>query len=756
MTKREATHLNSETPLFSDPKIAEQIAFMQELPKREAVYGELRRPIHKSVQGRLDHLGIKKLFTHQASAYDAAMLGKDLVVATGTNSGKTMCYNLPAMQMCVAEPAARCLYLFPTKALAQDQLGRLEALAPGPEVRIGTYDGDTPKNQRSSLRKMAHILLTNPDMLHIGILPSHELWAKYLKSLRLIVIDEMHVYRGVFGSNVGNVIRRLLRLCAWHNSRPQIIACSATIGNPEELFQQLTGRKAHLIDNDGSPSGRRTFVFWNPPELGNGQRLSANIATSEILSSLAESGMRCLAFSRARISAELVLRYARKRVEQGGIVPPKKLESYRAGYTAKERREIEKALFKGNLLGLSSTDAMELGVDIGELDAVIMNGYPGTASSFWQQAGRAGRGTRDGLAIFVAHDDPLEQFLVRQPEMILNQKIESVAANPQNPQILGQHLLCAAHERPISPSELTRFGGNALEVAEGLDRSGELEFRAGLFFYPSMEPPAPKVNIRSGGGDSVRLMQGETEIGTMERWRAMNYAHEGAVYLHRGSTYVVTQLSLEMGIADLEERTVDYYTQSMGQTLLDPRPCFRSTELRNIGAGLAGVSVTDSVTGYRLKSLDGDTVLGIEPLDFPPITYDTVCVRIDLPEFLEENDMERQIGSIHGLEHALLAVAPILAGCDRGDLGSAWYSMFHDTMRPAVFVFDRTPGGVGLCERLFESITGWLHAAAQLLQSCPCETGCPACLLSARCESFNEVLNKAGALDLLHKTLNVI
>lgn len=739
----------NENPLFSDPRIADQIAFVQELPPRSPTYAVPKKTCHRSIEDRLKQLGIKNLFSHQAHAYDAAASGKDLMVVTGTNSGKTFCYNLPAMQICVSEPAARCLYLFPTKALAQDQLSRLEALAPGSEVRVAAYDGDTPKNQRSSIRKLAHIVLTNPDMLHVGILPGHENWAKFFKSLRLIVIDEMHVYRGVFGSNVGNVVRRLLRLCGWHRTRPQIIGCSATIGNPEELFKKLTGRTPTLIDEDGSPSGRRTFVFWNPPELGNGQRLSANVATSEILASLAETGMRSLAFSRARVSAELVLRYSRKRVENAGLVSPKKIESYRAGYTPKERREIEQSLFKGDLLGLSSTNAMELGVDVGALDAVILNGYPGTASSFWQQAGRAGRGVRDGLAVFVAHNDPLEQFLVRAPQMLLEGRVESAALNPENEQILSQHLLCAAHERPLSPVELRGFGETALDVAEGLDRSGELQFRAGMFFYPSMEPPAPKVNIRNGGGDQVLLLDNDKEIGTMERWRAMTSAYKGAVYLHRGVSYVVHTLDLDACRAEMEQRSVDYYTQSIVESVLDPQAAFRETDALRLKAGLAGVTVTDVVTGYRTKSLDGDTVLGVDELDLPPVTYSTICVRIDLPEFDIDTDGERQIGGIHAVEHALMAVAPILAGCDRGDLGSAWYTVFPDTMRPAVFVFDKTPGGVGLCEKLFESITGWIHAALQLLTSCPCVEGCPACLLSSRCESFNEHLHKGEAIRLL-------
>lgn len=737
--------------LFSDPVVAAQVAHVDELPPREPVYADPQRPMHPLLAERLAALEVSRLYAHQAQAYDAALSGKDVVVVTGTNSGKTMCYNLPALQMCLTEPAARALYLFPTKALAQDQLGKLEELIPGPQVRVATYDGDTPQTHRSGIRKQSHIVLTNPDMLHVGILPGHDHWARFFKALRLIVIDEMHVYRGVFGSNVGNVLRRLLRLCEWHRTRPQIVACSATIGNPEELFNRLTGRKGELIDVDGSPSGKRTFVFWNPPEVVPGQRLSANVATSEIVASLTENGMRTLAFSRARVSAELVLRYTRKRVAQGDLVKPESIESYRAGYTAKERRQIEQSLFKGKLLGLSATNAMELGVDVGALDAVVMNGYPGTSSSFWQQAGRAGRGRRDGLAVFVAHDDPLEQFLVRKPETLLQSRNESVGANPENPQILSQHLLCTAQERPVSPSELERFGPKALDLAEDLDRSGELEFRAGMFFYPSFEPPALRVNLRGSGTEQIRLILDGQELGTMDRGRAMSSAHEGAIYLHRGATFLVTGLDLDAKRAEVVPFEADYYTQAIAQSILDPRVEIRKGRFGRVDVSLSSVTVTDMVTGYRKKSLDGDSVLGVEDLDLPPTTYDTICVRFDLPALDEERDLNEQIGGIHGAEHALMAVAPLLAGCDRGDLGSAWYTVFPDTMRPALFVFDKTPGGVGLCERLFESAPGWVRAAHQLLASCDCEGGCPACLYSPRCEVSNEALDKAGAISLLRE-----
>ncbi|MBN9504070.1 MAG: hypothetical protein BGO01_20005 [Armatimonadetes bacterium 55-13] len=733
------------TQLLHDQALRDQIAHVEQLPPRDAAYGQSKAPMHRLLSERLEALEIKQLFAHQAEAYDAAMAGKDLVVVTGTNSGKTMCYNLPALQWSLAEPAARMMYLFPTKALAQDQLSRLEKLLPNASVRVGTYDGDTPANQRGTLRRLAHIVLTNPDMLHIGILPGHELWVKFLKSLRLIVIDEMHVYRGVFGSNVAGVLRRLLRLCEWHHSRPQIIACSATIGNPGELFTKLTGRKGHLIDQDGSPKGRRTFVFWNPPEIGGGQRLSSNLVSSEVMTMLTEGGLRSLTFNRARISAELVLKYARERLKKNGEVSPTKIESYRAGYTPKERRQIEKSIFKGDLLGLSTTNAMELGVDIGGLDAVIMNGYPGSIASFYQQAGRAGRGVHDGLAIMVAHEDPLEQYILRNPETVMDAANESISINPENPQILSQQLLCAAHERPLSPSELESFGASAFEIAESMDRSGELQYRAGMFFYPSHEPPAPRVNIRGSSGETVTLLHDGEELGSMEKWRAMQGAHEGAVYLHRGSTYVSMELDLDVGVAHVEPVEVDYYTQPILQSIIEPQV----TMLEQGVIALQGVRLTTAIVGFKRKSLDGDTVLATEPLDMPPQTYETLAVGIVLPNAMPGDDPARFLGGVHGVEHALLALAPLLSGCDRSDLGSAWYAFHPNSMSPAVFVYDQMPGGVGLCEKLFDSFTGWVRASHQLLHSCPCETGCPACLFSSRCEANNEALDKGYALTLL-------
>lgn len=713
------------------------LIYAAEFAARPARYADITAPIHPRLAERLAALSFERLYAHQAEAYDAASRGEDVVVVTGTASGKTMCYNLPVLQAIVSEPNAKALYLFPTKALAQDQLGKLEALAPGPDVRMGTYDGDTPKSKRSAIRNLSHVILTNPDMLHVGILPGHEAWIDFLKNLRYVVLDEMHTYRGMFGSHVASVLQRLLRLCEWHRNRPQIIACTATIGNPTQLFERLTGRRSTLVDNDGAPRPKKVYAFWNPAETS-----SPNQESAKLMADLTDQGMRTLTFCRARVTTEILLKKARENSEH-----PSKLESYRAGYTVKERRQIEQALFKGKLMGLAATNAMELGVDIGGLDAVVMNGYAGTVSSFLQQAGRAGRGKDPGLAIMVAHEDPLEQFFIREPHRILEGATESVAINPQNRQVLAKHLVCAAYERPITPTEVERFGQTALEVAEDLDRTGELAFRAGRFYYPEHHGPASGVNIRGQGSEQIVLLVEGEEIGTMERWRAMQYAHDGAVYLHRGESFVVDRLELELGRAHLHAEVTNYYTQPLIQATVEPLVEIESKDPWS----LLSVKVTDLVIGYRARAIDGGAVLAIHDLDFPPDSFETIGVRLALPEFRDDVDPDLEIAAVHGLEHALLAVAPVRAGCDRGDLGSSWYSYAPELGVPAVYTFDRSAGGVGLSEALFAHHDAWLSMAFQLLASCQCDEGCPACLLSPRCESGNQALHKPSTLDLIKR-----
>jgi DEAD/DEAH box helicase domain-containing protein len=722
-------------------------------PERAPEYAETSRPMHPRLAARLSEIGISRLFTHQAASYDLVTSRRDTVVVTGTNSGKSLCYMLPGFEALMGEPAARVLAIYPTKALAQDQLERFERLRPWEEFRCGVYDGDTPQSQRGPIRKAAHIVLTNPDMLHVGILPGHQGWAKFLKSLRLIVLDELHVYRGIFGSHVAGITRRLLRLCEWYGSRPTVVACTATIGNPVELFRAVTGREPALVDHDGSGQPRKTYAIWNPAGTDTKATPSPNWMSARLLTRLAAEEKRSLAFCRSRVGVELVLRYARQLAEEQGRPNPQQLDSYRAGYTARERRKLEKAIYDGRLLGLACTNAMELGVDIGELDAVVLNGYPGSVAAFRQQCGRAGRGSRPGLAVYVAHEDPLEQYFVRDPEALILGRAEHVALNPGNPNILEPQLRCAAYERPLDPSELEKFGAGGLETAEAMDRAGLLAFRAGRFFYPFHEAPAPKVDIRGAGGENVILMAGEQELGAMERWRALQFAHEGAIYLHRGATFRVASLDLEKGVASLEPHEATYFTQPITQSVIEPLYTLAETKLGELSATLGSVRVTDMVLGYRVKALDGDKVLETHELDLPPSSFETIGLRLDLPRPEAEEDWPALAPEVHALEHALTAVAPLMAGCDRNDLGSGWYVAFPATLAPAVILFDRYAGGMGLSEELFSNLKDFVGTAHKALAGCPCESGCPKCLYSSRCEISNDTLSKRGASGWLETAM---
>lgn len=691
---------------------------------------------------RLVAAGMTGLYRHQDEAFRTA--NRDLMIATPTASGKTLAYALPVLQTLLKEPFGRAVFVYPTKALARDQLDRLRALA-GDRLVIEAYDGDTSRTRRTAIRKTANILLTNPDLLHAGLLPGHETWGPFLRSCRFLVVDELHAYRGVFGSHVANVFRRFLRIAARYRSHPRIIAGSATIGNPRELFAALFGREATLIDRDSAPSGARRIVFARPPEIAPGRYSSPNAVVGELLAELVDSGVRTLAFSRARVTAELVLRLARFAAADRGL-GANLFESYRAGYTVKERRAIENALFRGKLAGLSATDALELGIDVGGLDAVLMNGYPGSVNSFWQRAGRAGRGGRDGLAIMVAREDPLDAYLLRHPEAVLDAARERALVRPENPKILEDHLLCAVAEAPLSPSETSFLPDGALDAVERLERRGQVHFVAGAFRSTGEPAPALAVSIRGIGGPGVSLRVGDVEIGTMEQWRAMHSAHEGAVYLHRGATFVVESLDLEKGVAAMRPAEVDHYTQAVVQSVIVETG-------RRGGDGrmaLVDATVSEEVIGFRRKALDGSEQSDVEPLLLPPIVFETTAVRLELPtDTGTDVDPARRMGGLHGAEHALLAIAPLFAGCDRGDLGSSWFAAAPPDGRPCVYVYDRAPGGVGLSDGLFADRAAWVEAAHRLVAECACADGCPVCLLSPRCESANEPLDKPETAAVL-------
>ncbi len=749
--------------LKSEKSYRNQIIHLEHLQPRAAKYAALAHKLNPALARALQANGIEKFFTHQAQAIDAARSGQDVVVATGTASGKTLCYNVPVLEAILEEPRSRALYLFPTKALAQDQLRSLgELLTPlaDAHVQFATYDADTPRATRHKLRKSAHIVLTNPDMLSVGILPNHNLWSSFLSNLRYIVIDEAHIYRGVFGSQVACVLRRLRRLCEFYDAHPQFIFCSATIANPGEHVARLSGRPAQVINQDGAPRGAKEFALWNPPIIDQARttRRSANSEAAYLFASLVRQGLRNITFARARKIAELILFYARDQLKRTAPELVEKVRSYRAGYLAEERREIERELFNGNLRGVTATNALELGIDIGHLDATVLVGYPGTIASLWQQAGRAGRGTRDTLSILIGLDDPLNQFFMRHPEVLFAKPVEHALIYPDNPYILEKHLPAAAFELPLTSEDEELFGPGFVEAMIRLERAGVLEYRNDRWYFRGLGYPAEKVNLRSASDQTIALVN-ERSMHTMEEIEAttaMMRTHEGAIYLHQGDSYLVTRLDLEAGVAYLRPVDTDYYTEprETGETRI-----IRSQRHREVGSTVAyfgDVRVTEQIVGFRRKRQFTEEVLSIQDLDYPPRLFDTKAVWWDIPETLVREIKNAACdlpGALHAAEHACIGLLPLFAMCDRWDIGGLSTASHVDTGRPQIFIYDGFPGGIGISEKGFALLESLWRATLETIEACPCEFGCPSCVQSPKCGNNNQPLDKRGAAILLRGLL---
>lgn len=745
-----------------------QIVHIERLPPRQARYGRLDKRLPHPLEQALKRVGVDRFYSHQAEAINAIRRGQHVIVATATASGKTLIYNLPVLECCLLDPQARALYLFPTKALAQDQLRALNELIQGSlrGVRVGVYDGDTPQAARGEIRRRMAIVLTNPDMLHVGILPNHHLWRDFFRHLRYVVIDEAHVYRGVFGSQVGCVLRRLRRICHFYGNEPQFIACSATIANPGEHLETLAGVKPMVVDDDGAPQGARTFVLWNPPleDRIHGVRRSANSEAANLFAALVQSGIRNLTFTRSRRSAELILSYARHILERTTPELADAVAAYRAGYTAQDRRALERALFEGRLIGLTTTSALELGIDVGHLDATMLVGYPGTIASMWQQAGRAGRGRSDALTVLIGLDDPLDQYLLRHPADLFARPHEAARCDPGNLYVLIQHLPCAAYESPLTAGDETLFGGQYVEAMVHLEERGTLDYRgrAGQpdrWFYVGKPYPAQYVGLRSASGSRVRLLDLGRQRQVLEEIDAATApfrVHPGAVYLHQGNSYLVTDLDLRDGIALLREADPGYYTQPREVSEIHIIRSFAHRQMSACTAFLGRVRVISQVIGYTRKKQFSEEVLGQEPLDLPPQTFDTMAVWWDLPVEWGRS-LARQggdlAGALHAIEHGCIAMLPLLAMCDRFDLGGVSTVCHPDTEGPLICVYDAYPGGVGLAERGFEALERWWQATLELIAQCPCEAGCPSCIHSPKCGNNNEPLDKAGAIALLQAML---
>ena len=732
---------------------AEEVAYATDVPAREPVLVPLPDGLQPRFRDALAERSLDRLYAHQAAAFEAAERGEHIMVSTATASGKTLAFNLPVLNALAADPKGRALYLYPTKALAQDQARSLTAFRI-PRLRAAIYDGDTPSEERWQVRKWANLILTNPDMLSVGVLPHHDRWGDVLANLRHVVVDEAHVYRGVFGSHVANVLRRLRRLAAVYGSEPQFLLASATIANPGEQAQALLGLDVTVIDRDTAPRAERSVVFWNPPLLDEelGTRASALGEAARILADLVSSEQRTICFAKGRKAAELIHRFTCDRVPELA----KRLSPYRAGYTPAQRREIERRLVEGELLGVTATDALELGIDVGLLDAAISVGFPGTVASLRQQWGRAGRQSR-GLAVLVAGEDALDQFFMRDPDALMDRQVEAALLDGTNPRILDGHVRAAAFEAPLDEADATTLGPAALGRAEALADAGDLRRTKAGYVWAGKDYPAARLSLRSSTPDAITIVERSTGsvLGVVERERAHTTVHEGAVYLHMGESYIVLTLALETRTALVEPFTGDWYTQAKKETntLIDG---VRLEEQRlDVELCFGEVSVTEQVVGYQKRSIRDGEQLDLVALDLPEMTFETEAIWFLPPaRMLAELDtMPRLLGSLHAAEHAMIAVLPLWAMVDRWDIGGLSTNLHHQTGRPTIFVYDGHPGGVGITKRGFDAFEGWVADTAKLIDGCPCERGCPSCVQSPKCGNLNEPLDKAGALGLLHAML---
>nr|WP_216852846.1 DEAD/DEAH box helicase [Phytoactinopolyspora halotolerans] len=763
--------------LLADPRRARRITHVESIAARPGTPAEWPGWVDPVVRERYEARGITAPWRHQAEAATLAWNGRSVVIATGTASGKSLAYLLPSLTAARAgrRRGGTTLYISPTKALAADQLRAIDELAV-PDVVATTYDGDTPTELRTMARNYATYLLTNPDMLHRSMLPGHHRWAGFLRALRFVVVDECHEYRGVFGSHVAQVLRRLRRICAGYGSTPTFVLASATTADPAATAERLTGATAEAVTEDASPRGATSFLLWEPPfqpggaggpggggtdqDGEQGSRRSVFAETADLLADLVVADARTVAFVRSRRAAETVAGLARSALRTVEPALADRVASYRAGYLAHERRALEAALQEGRLVGVAATTALELGVDVSGLDAVLIAGWPGTLASLWQQAGRAGRAGRDALAVLIASDDPLDSYVVHHPEAVFGRPIEATVLDPDNPYVLAPHLCAAAAERSLADSDLELFGPATSQVLATLEADGLLRRRGERhprWHWTSRDRPADLADLRGSGG-LVTLVEPETGrvLGTVDEVRAHFGAHPGAVYVHQGETYIVQSLDLDAGIALVERGAPDYTTSAQEISALRIVAESDRTSWRHARLTLGDVEVTSQVVGYTKRLLGTGEIIGSEPLDLPERHLRTRAVWWTLPDEavaaagVAEADAP---GAAHAAEHASIGMLPLIASCDRWDVGGLSTVRHPETGMLTVFVHDGHPGGAGFAERGYHAAAEWLRMTRRTVAECPCERGCPSCVQSPKCGNGNEPLDKAGAIRLLDVVL---
>lgn len=750
--------------LAAVPGREERLRHLEVLPPRPARPVEWPTWAAPEVVTALQARGVDRPWWHQAAAAEAAYAGQHVVLATGTASGKSLAYQLPALTEIRAargprgQRGATVLYLAPTKALAHDQLVGLGEL--GLDVRATTHDGDSGRDQRDWARDHGEYLLTNPDMLHRSLLPAHARWSSYLGALRYVVVDECHHYRGVFGAHVAQVLRRLRRICASYGAHPTFVLASATVAEPEAAARRLTGLETVAVTDDASPRGRVALGLWEPPftshlgEQGAPVRRAASSETADLLADLVAEDVRTLAFVRSRRGAEQVALSAAELLAEVDPSLPGRVASYRGGYLPEERRAIEQALRDGDLIGLAATNALELGIDISGLDAVLIAGFPGTRAALWQQIGRAGRGAQDALGILIARDDPLDTYLVTHPEALLGRPVEASVFDPDNPHVLGPHLCAAAQELPLTESDLPLFGETARGVVDALVAGGLLRRRPRGWFWTDRRRACDLTDIRSAGGSPVQLVEEGTGrvVGTVDASSAHATAHAGAVYVHRGETWLVRSLDLAEHVAVIARAEPPYTTTARELTDISILTEREHQAWGTCRLSFGEVEVTHQVVAFLRRRQPGGEVLGEEPLDLPPRTLRTTAVWWTVPADaltlagLAAADLP---GAAHAAEHCSIGLLPLFATCDRWDIGGVSTALHPDTGQLTVFVYDGHPGGAGFAERGFRAARAWLGATREAIDSCGCEDGCPSCIQSPKCGNQNNPLDKAGAAALL-------
>ncbi len=734
----------------------DRLTHVEKVPPRPGRTGQWPRWVPAEVIARLADQGIAKPWTHQIATAEAAYAGRHVVVATGTASGKSLGYLLPALAtLSLAHAAspyrrtASVLYLSPTKALAHDQLRTISGYAV-PGLRPTTLDGDSSIAERDWARDHATYVLTNPDMLHRSVLPNHQRWGRFLGCLQYVVVDECHHYRGVFGAHVAAVLRRLRRICAHYGAYPVFVCASATVADPEVSGRRLTGLPMTAITDDGSPRGGLAFALWEPPLVSYGMRRTAPAEVADLLADLVLSGVRTVAFVRSRRAAETVALTAKSHVDEVDPDLTDQVSAYRSGYLPEERRRLEDMLQTGELTGLAATNALELGIDVAGLDAVLLSGWPGTRASLWQQAGRAGRTGGDALAVLVARDDPLDTYLVRHPGAVFGRAVEATVFDPENPYVLGPELCAAAQELPLTSDDIAVFGPSTTEVIDELVAGGLLRARPRGWFWTRRDRAVDAIDIRSAGGRTVQIVEQGTGrlLGTVDGGAAHSTVHAGAVYLHAGETYLVSSLDLENHVATVEPAAPDWSTSARDVTEISILSADSTTRWGRAELSYGWVQVTSQVVSYQRKQLITGSVLDEKPLELPERSLRTRAVWWTLPT-TTASVLPDVPGAAHAAEHASIGLLPLFATCDRWDIGGVSTELHPDTGSLTVFVYDGHPGGAGFAERGYHAAAEWLGATRDAIASCDCVDGCPSCVQSPKCGNGNHPLDKAGAVRLL-------